>query len=92
MIAPASALAPGTWVEMLMDGGWMRFQVTWASPHGTLYMFGNGAGRSHSMTRRLMDRMLQGGTLRMISGQGVVDRALDAVAQTALQNSLDIKL
>ncbi len=89
---PPSALQPGTWVEMLMDGGWLRFQVTWASPHGTLFMFGNGAGRSHSMTRRLMDKMLQGGTLRMISGQAVVDRALDAVAQAALQNSVDVKL
>nr|WP_255553587.1 DUF1631 family protein [Caenimonas aquaedulcis] len=89
---PSSALQPGTWVEMLMGGGWARFQVTWASPHGTLYMFGNGAGRSHSMTRRLIDRMLQGGTLRMVSGQAVVDRALDAVAQAALRNSLDIRL
>ena len=87
-----AGLQPGAWVEMLIDGGWARYQVTWASPHNTLYMFANAAGKTHSMTRRLLDKMLQGGTLRMISAQAVVDGALDAVAQTALRNSLDIKL
>ena len=87
-----AVLPPGAWVEMLMDGGWARYQVTWASPHGTLFMFASAAGATHSMTRRLLDKMLQGGTLRMISGQAVVDGALDAVAQAALRNSLDIKL
>jgi uncharacterized protein DUF1631 len=89
---PESDVRPGAWVEMLIDGGWSRYQVTWASPHGTLFMFANAAGKTHSMTRRLLDKMLQGGTLRMISGQAVVDGALDAVAQAALRNSLDIKL
>jgi hypothetical protein len=87
-----AGLPPGAWVEMLLDGAWARYQVTWASPHGTLFMFANAAGRTHSMTRRLLDKMLQAGTLRMISGQALVDGALDAVAQTALRNSLDIRL
>jgi hypothetical protein len=87
-----AGLPPGAWVEMLIDGGWARYQVTWASPHATLFMFANAAGKTHSMTRRLLDKMLQGGTLRVISGQAVVDGALDAVAQAALRNSLDIKL
>ena len=94
-LAPAvtdAGLPPGAWVEMLIDSGWARYQVTWASPHGTLFMFANAAGKTHSMTRRLLDKMLQAGTMRMISGQAVVDGALDAVAQTALRNSLDIKL
>ena len=89
---PDAALRPGAWVEMLMDGGWSRFQVTWASPHATLFMFADATGKTHSMTRRLLDKMLRSDTLRMISGQAVVDGALDAVAQTALRNSVDIKL
>jgi len=89
---PESDVRPGAWVEMLIDGGWSRYQVTWASPHGTLFMFANAAGQTHSMTRRLLDKMLRGGTLRMISAQAVVDGALDAVAQAALRNSLDLKL
>jgi hypothetical protein len=86
---PDAGLEPGTWVEMMLDGSWARYQVTWASPHGTLFMFASAAGKPHSMTRRLLGKMLQGGTLRMISGQAVVDGALDAVAQAALRNSLD---
>jgi len=86
---PDASLEPGAWVEMMLDGGWARYQVTWASPHGTLFMFSSAAGKPHSMTRRLLGKMLQGGTLRMISGQALVDGALDAVAQAALRNSLD---
>jgi hypothetical protein len=89
---PEIALQPGAWVEMMIDGGWGRYQVTWASPHGTLFMFASASGKTHSMTRRLLGKMRQGGTLRMISGQAVVDGALDAVAHAALRNSLDVKL
>jgi hypothetical protein len=89
---PDAQVRPGAWVEMLIDAGWSRYQVTWASPHGTLFMFADAAGKTHSMTRRLLDKMLRSDTLRMISGQAVVDGALDAVAQTALRNSVDIKL
>jgi hypothetical protein len=89
---PEADVRPGAWVEMLIDGGWSRYQVTWASPHATLFMFANAAGKTHSMTRRLLDKMLRSDTLRMVSGQALVDGALDAVAQTALRNSLDLKL
>lgn len=88
---PETGLQPGAWVEMMIDGGWGRYQVTWASPHGTLFMFAGAGGKPHSMTRRLLGKMLATGTLRLISGQAVVDGALDAVAQAALRNSLGIK-
>jgi hypothetical protein len=87
-----AGLQPGAWVEMMVDGGWGRYQVTWASPHGTLFMFAGARGKPHSMTGRLLSKMLKGGTLRMISGQPVVEGALDAVAQAALRNSVDLKL
>jgi hypothetical protein len=87
-----AGLEPGAWVEMMVDGGWGRYQVTWASPHGTLFMFAGARGKPHSMTGRLLSKMLKGGTLRMISGQPVVEGALDAVAQAALRNSVDLKL
>ncbi len=89
---PPAAIQPGAWVELLVDSGWARFQLTWASPHGTLFMFTNAAGKSQSMTRRLLDKMLENSTLRVVSGQAVVDGALDAVAHTALRNSAFAKL
>jgi hypothetical protein len=87
-----AGLQPGAWVEMMMEGGWGRYQVTWASPHGTLFMFAGARGKPHSMTGRFLSKMLKGGTLRMISGQPVVEGALDAVAQAALRNSVDLRL
>jgi hypothetical protein len=88
---PQLGLQPGAWVEMF-DGHWARWQLTWASPHGTLFLFTHASGKTQSMTRRLLEKMLAADTLRMVSGQALVDGALDAVAHTALQNSLDLKL
>jgi hypothetical protein len=85
------ALQPGAWVEMF-DGAWARWQLTWASPHGTLCMFTHAAsGRTQSMTRRFVGRLLANGTMRRVADQAVVDGALDAVAQAALRNSAGLR-
>jgi hypothetical protein len=79
----------GSWVEIWTNEQWVRTQLTWASPHGTLYLFTGVFGTTQSMTRRSRDKLLASGKLRLISGQPVVDGALDAVAQAALRNSVD---
>jgi hypothetical protein len=84
---PPLDLQPGAWIEMF-DGRWSRWQLTWASPHSTLYMFTHGTGKTQSMTRRLLHKMLAAGTVRTVAQQTVVDGALDAVAQAALRNSI----
>jgi hypothetical protein len=89
---PVDDLQPGAWVEMMTGPGWQRFQVSWASPHGTLFMFTGKSGQPQSMTRRLLAKMLKTGTLKLVSGQAVVDGALDAVAQEALRNTAHSKL
>ena len=88
----ADDLPLGSWVELQVDGQWVRTQLTWASPHGTLYLFTSAIGTSQSMTRRSRDRLIAAGNLRVISGAPVVDGALNAVAQMALRNSMDISL
>ena len=85
-------LAPGAWVELRLDDGWTRTQLTWASPHGTLFMFTQADGVNHSMTRQSIDRLFAGGNLRVLAQQAVVEGALDAVAQAALRNSVDFTL
>jgi hypothetical protein len=85
-------LQPGAWVEMQTDGRWNRLQLTWASPHGTLFMFGDATGKSHSMTRRLLDQLVAAQSMRLVSDHAVVDGALDAVAQTAVSNTPDLRL
>jgi hypothetical protein len=79
----------GSWVELQTNGQWVRTQLTWASPHGTLFLFTSVFGTTQSMTRRSRDKLVANGGLRLVSGQTVVDGALDAVAQIALRNSVD---
>ena len=87
---PAPGVSLGAWVELQVHGRWTRMQLTWASPRGNLFMFTGVKGSTHSMTRHSLDQLLQDGTLRVFSDQAVVDSALDAVAQTAMRNSVDV--
>ncbi|MES2877614.1 MAG: DUF1631 family protein [Pseudomonadota bacterium] len=81
-------LQPGVWVEMVVEGVWLRAQLTWASPHRTLFMFISHGGLAHSMSRRTMERLRMRGSIRFVSDGHVIDNALDAVAQTALLNDV----
>ena len=87
--AAVDELPLGSWIELLTKGQWVRTQLTWASPHGTLFLFTSAVGATQSMTRRSRDKLIAAGQMRLISGQPVVDGALNAVAQTAMRNSLD---
>jgi hypothetical protein len=81
-------LRVGTWVELFMNGQWLRAQLTWASPHLTLFMFVSAGGLAHSMSRRTMEQRRSQGLLRVVSGGDLVGDALDAVAQAALRNQM----
>jgi hypothetical protein len=84
-----SDLPLGSWVELRVNEQWTRTQLSWASPHGTLFLFTGVAGATQSMTRRSADRLAASGQLRVISSQPVVDGALNAVAQVAMRNSVN---
>lgn len=89
---PLEPLAPtdlvtGAWVDLSVQGEWVRAQLTWTSPRGGLYMFISSKGMAHSMTRRTLERLLGSDALRIVSRGGVVESALDAVAQQALRNT-----
>jgi hypothetical protein len=76
----------GTWIEFLSHDQWVRAQLTWASPHGTLYMFTGAAGNPHSMTRRALDKMLSRQAIRLAQqSNSMVKGALNALAQAALR-------
>jgi hypothetical protein len=55
----------------------------------TLFMFVSRGGKAHSMSKRTMDKLCSQGLIRLVSDGRMVDKALDAVAQTALRNSVD---
>ena len=87
----AEDLKVGTWVEILIKGDWVRAQLTWCSPHATLFMFTSVGGTAHSMSRRTLDKLRGTDHLRIVADRPVVDEALDQVAKAALKNSLDNK-
>lgn len=82
--------AVGVWVEIVTDNIVTRTQLTWTNPKGTMFLFTSANGASQSMTRRSRDQMLLANTMKLVSGQHVLDDALNAVAQTALHNSIDL--
>lgn len=86
----AFSLVTGSWVDLALAGQWVRAQLTWASPHRTLFMFISGGGMAHSMSRRTMDRLRAAGLIRLVSDGRVLDNALDAVAQAALRNDVGL--
>lgn len=85
-----SDLRVGAWAELNIEGQWIRAQLTWASPHLTLFMFVSGRGLAHSMSRRTMEQRRVQGLIRIVSDGDVVGDALDAVAQTALRNQAPV--
>jgi hypothetical protein len=81
------APAVGTWVDLREDEHDLRCQLTWASPHGTMFLFSAANGRTISLTQRGLERLQALGRLRVVAQHGLVDDALDAVARQALINS-----
>lgn len=87
----AADIRTGTWVELVVNGSWLRVQLTWASPHATLFMFTSLAGTAHSMSRRTLERLRAQGLMKVVAHRNVVDDAFDQVAKAALRNTFDGK-
>ena len=72
----------GAWIELTTNRRKVRTQLTWTSPHNTLFLFTAADGSTQSMTRRMRDKLTADGTLRVISAQPVVGRAIDALGES----------
>jgi hypothetical protein len=83
----ADALRVGAWIDLQENGQNQRCQLTWASPHGRIFLFTAPQGRSVSLSRSGLDRLQRAGLLRVVAEHGVVDDALDSVARQARDNS-----
>lgn len=85
---PAKAAPPesdgfeiGAWVELNTSGRVMRTQLTWNSPHNTLFLFTAPDGSTQSMTRRMRDKLVLSGALRLMDTQPATERALRDAGQ-----------
>lgn len=63
---PYADFVIGAWVELVTNGRLVRTQLTWASPHGTLFLFTAADASTQSMTRRMRDKLAQEGSLRVV--------------------------
>jgi len=81
-------LVAGAWLSLQDDSGqWQRLQLTWCSPHGTLYLFNGPGGRTTSMTRRGFEKLWHSQRLTLVAAHSVVNDALDSVVDAAVLNS-----
>jgi hypothetical protein len=77
---PYADFVIGAWVELVTSGRVVRTQLTWASPHGTLFLFTAPDASTQSMTRRMRDKLAAEGALRVVpAAKPVVARTLDVV-------------
>jgi len=86
-LAQVSELAAGGYIEVSVDGVWVRWKLAWASPHGTMLMFTDAGGKPESITRQMLARMFDSGHARVLDNASLVESALDALAQAALEFS-----
>lgn len=85
------ALQLGSWVALMAEGGWTRTRLTWTSPSATLLLFTDALGYMQSLTRRACEQLLANGHMHLLTADPVED-ALDAVAQVAMRNSVDVRV
>lgn len=77
-------------VALMVEGSWSRTRLAWTSANDNLLLFSDALGFIQSLSRRACEQLHANGHLRILSTDPVED-ALDAVAQTALRNSVDIR-
>lgn len=85
--AKPGPLTVGTWVDLRDGNEDLRCQLTWASPHGTMFLFNAANGRSVSLTLRGLERLREMGRLTVVADHGLVDDALNEVTRQAFLNS-----
>ena len=78
----------GVWVELVTNGRVVRTQLTWTSPHGTLFLFTAPDASTQSMTRRMRDKLASEGMLRVapVQVQAVTTRSADLTAASAARS------
>lgn len=78
------ALEVGTWYEMKLHGDWNRVQLFWKSPKNLFFMFNsNVGGKSHSITRRALEKLCVDNNLRNIEAESLIDRVVADVMASA---------
>jgi hypothetical protein len=74
------ALVPGERRRLFVQGRWNRVQLLWRSDQGLYFLFaGERPGRTHSITRRALERLDAAGLMLPLEAKPLVQRTLDAL-------------
>jgi hypothetical protein len=78
--AVVETMAAGRRYRLFLHGRWQRTQLLWRSPQGQLLLFaGETPGRTHSATRRALERLEEAGLVKPLADPGLVQRSIDSL-------------
>jgi hypothetical protein len=73
-----SAIRVGDSVRLQLKGGWTVVQLLWVSGNGHFLLFSSSnAGRTHSFTRRALQRLADAGMMEPLEDRSALERAAD---------------
>jgi hypothetical protein len=73
-------LRPSERLRLFLQGRWAHLQLLWLSERAHFYVFaGETPGRTHSVTRRALERLATEGLMQPPETRTLVQRALDSV-------------
>jgi hypothetical protein len=76
------ALRVGDFERLFVEGRWQRVQLLWRSEQGLFFLFaGETAGRTHSITRRALERLAGAGLIQPLQTRPLVQRAIDSLSR-----------
>lgn len=72
------AQAPGAWIRVFLHGRWTAAQLLWRSDNGQFFMLtSQEAGRSHSLTRRAIEKLCRERLIAPMEARTLIERAVD---------------
>jgi hypothetical protein len=76
------AVRVGDFERLFVQGRWQRVQLLWRSEQGLFFLFaGESAGRTHSITRRALERLAGAGLIQPLQTRSLVQRAIDSLSR-----------
>ena len=76
------AMHVGDFNRLFVQGRWQRVQLLWRSEQGLFFLFaGETAGRTHSITRRALERLAGAGLIQPLQTQPLVQRAINSLSR-----------
>ena len=75
-----AGLSAGVRQRIFLNGRWTQAQLLWHSPRGSYFVYaGEVPGRTHSVTRRALERLRSEDLVDTLTEAAVVQRAVDAL-------------